>query len=154
MTEQEKYLEMLNESLKQRSMRLPVLKRMVARMRRSAAKKNAPPWLQQERFNLKVFETQLKTIESSLENDELTLNSFDQLPLHKQKQILTRLENIKARALKHADTASEKGEKFESQPFQCFSDFDKCMKLKSTNVYWCHFAFYVCVLRSIVPFMK
>jgi len=154
MTDQEKYVTMLNESLKQRSMPLPVLKRLVSRLRRSAAKKNAPAWLQQESFNLKVFETQLKTIESSLENDELTLNSFDQLPQHKQKQILTRLQNIKTRALKNSESSSEKGDKFESQPFQCFSDFDKCMTLKSTNVYWCHFAFYVCVLRSIVPFMK
>ena len=154
MSDEENYLTTLNESLKKRSVPLPVLKRLVSRLRRSAKKKTASGVLKTQGFNLKVFETQLKMLETALEGDELTSDEFEKLPTYKKKQILTRLQNIKTRALKTKEGKDTKPEKFDSAPFPCFSDFEKCMKLKSTNVYWCHFAFYVCVLRSLLPFMK
>ena len=154
MSDEENYLTTLNESLKKRSVPLPVLKRLVSRLRRSAKKKTASGELKRHGFNLKVFETQLKMLETTLEGDELTSDEFEKLPNYKKKQILTRLQNIKTRALKTKEGQNTKTEKFDSAPFPCFSDFEKCMTLKSTNVYWCHFAFYVCVLRSLLPFMK
>lgn len=154
MSDKENYQTTLTESLRQKSLSLPVLRRLVTRLRRSAKRKNAALLLKHEDFNLKVFETQLKTLESLLESDELTIKGFQHLPAYKRRQILTRLENIKGRAERRSDHAAYQAIDFDSQPFHCFGDFEKCMKLKSTNSFWCHFAFYVCVLRSMVPFMK
>ena len=142
------------KGLKTRKISLPALRKFANSIKKAAEKKSAPDLLQSQKFNLKVFETQLKSLEDAMEGELITSDSFLSLPAHQQKKILTRLENIKKRAEKKLPFTKEQAVKFDSQPFTCLSDFEKCRKLKSVTPFWCHFAFYVCVLRSMVPFMK
>ena len=153
----QKDIKRINEGLKKRAVSLPALKRMVAKMRASSKKKTALPDLKAQAYNLRVFETQLKNMEQKLDDDVLSVKAFEALPASQQRLILTRLENIKKRVEKQVtDTGklSKESPKFENAPFTCRSDFDKCMKMKSTTAAWCYFAFYVCVMRSLLPFMK
>ena len=153
----QKDIKQINEGLKKRAVSLPALKRMVAKLRASSRKKTAVPDLKAQAYNLRVFETQLKSLEQKLDDDLLSMKAFEALSPSQKKLILTRLENIKKRVEKQVldtDKHSKAPPKFENAPFTCRSDFDKCMGLKSTNAYWCHFAFYVCVMRSLLPFMK
>ncbi len=153
----QKDIKQINEGLKKRAVSLPVLKRMVAKMRASSRKKTALPDLKAQAYNLRVFETQLKSLEQKLDDDLLSVKAFEALPRSQQKLILTRLENIKKRVEKQVSDAgkhSKEPPEFENAPFTCRSDFDKCMGLKSTTSAWCYFAFYVCVMRSLLPFMK
>lgn len=142
------------KGLKSRKISLPALRKLATTLKKASAKKSAPDLLKTQKFNLKVFETQLKSLEKAMEGDLITSDSFLSLPAHQQKEILTRLENIKKRTEAKLPFTKEAAVKFDSQPFTCLSDFEKCRKLKTVSSFWCHFAFYVCVLRSMVPFMK
>ena len=145
--------EILN-GLKSRKISLPALRKLANTVKKAAEKKSAPELLKDQKFNLKVFQTQLKSLEEAIEGDLITSTSFLSLPAYQQKEILTRLENIKKRAEAKLPFTKEAAVKFDSQPFTCLSDFEKCSKLKTVSPFWCHFAFYVCVMRSMVPFMK
>ena len=145
--------EILN-GLKSRKISLPALRKLANTVKKAAEKKSAPELLKDQKFNLKVFQTQLKSLEEAIEGDLITSTSFLSLPAYQQKEILTWLENIKKRAEAKLPFTKEAAVKFDSQPFTCLSDFEKCSKLKTVSPFWCHFAFYVCVMRSMVPFMK
>lgn len=140
--------------LKVREISLPAVHKLVRTIKKASEKKSASELIKSQKFNLKVFETQLNTLESAIEGELLNVDAFLSLPSHKQAEIMTRLENIKKRAEAKLPFTKADAIKFDSQPFTCLSDFEKCKKLKSVSAFWCHFAFYICVMRSIVPFMK
>jgi|GEM_PF-3655748 len=144
----------ISSGLKTRQISLPAIQKLAQTIKKASEKKSAPELLQSQKFNLKVFETQLRTLENAVDGDLITVDNFLSLPKHSQKEILTRLENIKKRTEAKLPFTKEEAIKFDSQPFTCLSDFEKCSKLKTVSPFWCHFAFYVCVMRSMVPFMK
>lgn len=154
----EKSKDRVAAELKQRRVSLPRLRRILSAAKKASVKKSAPDILQSQRFNLKVFDTQLKTLEDAIGGDFLAAENFNELPVYKQQQLITRLENINQRALKKLgalgkDDTPEDIE-FQNHSFTCLNDFNKCMKLKAASPFWCNLAFYICFLRSISPFIK
>ena len=106
------------KGLKTRKISLPALRKFANSIKKAAEKKSAPDLLQSQKFNLKVFETQLKSLEDAMEGELITSDSFLSLPVHQQKKILTRLENIKKRAEAKLPFTKEQAVKFDSQPLR------------------------------------
>ncbi len=156
--QKKKSTDVVADEFKQRRVSLPRLRRILCEAKKASAKQSAPDILQSQRYNLRVFDTQLKTLEDAIGGDFLAAENFNELPSFKQKQLITRLENINQRALKKLELLgtddTPKDIEFQNHSFTCLNDFNKCMKLKAASPFWCNLAFYICFLRSISPFIK
>lgn len=160
MTKDKKTNDALSDGLKARAISIEALRQWMARLRKASEAKSAPEILQHQRFNMKVLDTQLKTIEQAMSGEVISSEAFKSLPAYKQRQVMTRLENIKGRiekllpdeSLTGGDVTSDV--KYENHSFSCLNDYNKCMKLKSATPFWCNLAFIICFLRSISPFIK
>jgi hypothetical protein len=98
--------------------------------------------------NLKVADTQLKTMAVRSHGGVFDESALDALPIRLRERILVRLENIGVRMSQARNRAMR--EEARDPAFRCVREYERCRGEARVAQFWCHVAMVVCLVGSML----